>query len=99
MLISSAYAQAAGGAMGDAGLMGFLPLVLMFVLLRFGLVAIMAAACFINSIDAITLGGDWKTWYAPAGLATVTMLLGIAVFGFWRSLGQRELIGGKVAEA
>ena len=34
MLISSAYAQApAGGA--DAGLMGFLPIILMFVLLYF----------------------------------------------------------------
>jgi hypothetical protein len=47
----------------------------------------------------ITLGGDWKTWYAPAGLATVTMLPGIALFGFSRSLGTRELIGGTVVEA
>ena len=35
MLISSAYAQAAGGAGGDAGLLGFLPIILMFVLLYF----------------------------------------------------------------
>ena len=33
MLISSAYAQAAGG--GDPGFMGFLPIILMFVLLYF----------------------------------------------------------------
>lgn len=33
MPISSAYAQAAGG--GDAGLLGFLPIILMFVLLWF----------------------------------------------------------------
>ena len=33
MIISSAYAQAFGG--GDAGLMGFLPIILMFVLLYF----------------------------------------------------------------
>lgn len=33
MIISPAYAQAAGG--GDAGLIGFLPIVLMFVLLYF----------------------------------------------------------------
>ena len=32
MLISNAYAQAAGG---DAGLIGFLPIILMFVLLYF----------------------------------------------------------------
>ena len=36
MLISYAHAQAAaGGITGDAGLMGFLPLILMFVLLYF----------------------------------------------------------------
>jgi len=34
VLISSAYAQAPAGG-GDAGLMGFLPIILMFVLLYF----------------------------------------------------------------
>jgi preprotein translocase subunit YajC len=34
VLISSAYAQAAGAG-GDAGLLGFLPIILMFVLLWF----------------------------------------------------------------
>ena len=34
MIISPAYAQAAQGA-GDSGLMGFLPIILMFVLLYF----------------------------------------------------------------
>ena len=33
MIISSAYAQATGG--GDAGIIGFLPIILMFVLLYF----------------------------------------------------------------
>ena len=35
MLISSAHAQALPALGGDAGLMGFLPLILMFVLLYF----------------------------------------------------------------
>ena len=35
MLISTAYAQAAPAGPGDGGLMGFLPLILMFVLLYF----------------------------------------------------------------
>jgi preprotein translocase subunit YajC len=35
VLISSAYAQAAPAGGGDAGLMGFLPIILMFVLLYF----------------------------------------------------------------
>jgi len=35
VIISSAYAQAAPAAGGDSGLIGFLPIVLMFVLLYF----------------------------------------------------------------
>jgi Protein kinase domain len=72
---------------------------LMFVLLRYGLVTIMAAAFFINSLDSIMLGADPKAWYAPAGIATVTMLLCFSLYAFWRSLGHRELMGGKLAEA
>lgn len=65
--------------------------VLVFVLLRFGLVTIMAAIFFLNSFNQILLGADWKTWYAPAGLATLLLLLGIAAVAFWRSLGSQEL--------
>jgi serine/threonine-protein kinase len=64
---------------------------LLFVLLRLGLVATMAAVFFIDSTNLITLGTDWKTWYAPAGLASFALLLGIAIFAFWRSLGSHEL--------
>jgi hypothetical protein len=65
--------------------------VLLMVLLRYGLVTIVAAAFFIDSFDSIGLGGDWKAWYAPAGLATVALLAGIAVYAFWRSLGSRDV--------
>ena len=65
--------------------------VLVFVLLRLGLVATMAAVFFIDSFNLISLGADWKAWYAPSGLASFILLLGIAVFAFWRSLGSREL--------
>jgi hypothetical protein len=65
--------------------------VLVFVLLRLGLVATFAAVLFIDSFNLITLGADWKTWYAPAGLASLLFLLGIAIFAFWRSLGAHEL--------
>ena len=68
----------------------FIFAVLLLVLLRYGLVTIIVAAFFIDTFDAIGLGADWKTWYASAGLATVAMLAGIAVYGFWRSLGSRE---------
>jgi serine/threonine-protein kinase len=70
--------------------------VLIFALLRFGLLATIAAVYFLDGYNAITLGADWRYWFAPAGLATLLLLLGIAIFAFWRSLGSRELLGDGV---
>jgi serine/threonine-protein kinase len=70
--------------------------VLIFVLLRLGLVAAFAAIFFLNSTGAIIVGSDWTTWYAPYGLASLALLLSIALFAFWRSLGSRELLGEAV---
>ena len=71
--------------------------VLIFVLLRYGLVATVAAIVFVNEFIYITIGADWSAWYVPSGLATLLLLLGIALFAFWRSLGNRELLGGATA--
>jgi serine/threonine-protein kinase len=70
--------------------------VLTFVLLRLGLVAALAAVFFLNSCGRIIVGADWATWYAPYGVATLALLLGIALFAFWLSLGSRELLGSGV---
>ncbi len=66
---------------------------LIFVMLRMGLVAFCAAIFFLNTASRIIAGTDWTTWYAPFGLATLSLLIGIALFAFWRSLGSRELLG------
>jgi hypothetical protein len=68
--------------------------VLAMILMRVGLIATVSAIFYVNLFSAITLGNDWKAWYAPAGVATITLMLGLAGFAFWRSLGGRELIGG-----
>ena len=68
---------------------------LIFTLLRFGLVATIAAVFFINSYQYITLSTDRMSFATPSGLATLVWLVGIALFAFWRSLGSRELIGGE----
>ena len=77
----------------------FLFTVLIFVLLRLGLVAAFAALFFVNTCGKIVVGSDWTTWYAPYGLATLALLLSIAIFAFWRSLGARELLGGAAVNA
>jgi serine/threonine-protein kinase len=67
--------------------------VLIFVLVRIGLVAAMASVFYLNSCGSIVVGSDWATWWAPYGVATLAMLIGIALVAFWRSLGSRELLG------
>jgi hypothetical protein len=65
---------------------------LTFVLLRFGLVATIAAVFFSGALGGMAMGTDWSGWYVPASLATMLLLVGISVFAFWRSLGGRALI-------
>jgi hypothetical protein len=66
---------------------------LIYLLLRWGLVATVTAIYFANAFNALDLGASWKTWYAPAGLATLMLLTAVAVLAFARSLGGRELLG------
>lgn len=65
--------------------------VLMFVLLRVGLVSTISAVFFLNAVNHICLGSDWKAWWAPTGFATMLLLIALAFFAFWRSMGTREL--------
>jgi len=64
-----------------------------FVLIRRGLLAAVALVFFADSGNAVLLGADWKTWYAPYGIASLVLLVSIAVWAFWRTLGGRDLIG------
>ena len=66
-----------------------------FMLLRCGLLATIVAVFFADSMNGIPLGGDWSTWYLPATIAMVLLLIGIATFAFWRSLGGRDLLEGE----
>jgi hypothetical protein len=65
--------------------------VLALILVRMGLVSSAAAIFFINTPDRINLGPGLSGWYTPYGLATTALLVGIAVYAFWRSIGDRTL--------
>ncbi len=64
-----------------------------YLLMRVGLVATISLMFFINGLNALWLGMDWKAWYAPYGFGTFLLLLGIAGFAFWRAQGHRERAG------
>jgi serine/threonine-protein kinase len=72
---------------------------LIFVLLRVGLVAIISAVFFLDAVNGMALGGDLGAWYTPASIATLILLVAIAGFAFWRSLGGRELLEDEEAGA
>uniref|UniRef100_Q026F8 Serine/threonine protein kinase n=1 Tax=Solibacter usitatus (strain Ellin6076) TaxID=234267 RepID=Q026F8_SOLUE len=67
---------------------------LIFLLLRFGLVATLVAVFFANGANLMVLGGDWQAWYTASSLATFAAFFGVAAFAFWRSLGSQSLISG-----
>jgi len=65
---------------------------IIFILLKFGMVVTVTAVFTINQINGIALGTDWTTWYAPSGFATMALIIGFALWAFWRSAGDRELL-------
>jgi len=65
---------------------------LLFMLLRFGLLATVVAVFAINTFGNLGLGTDWGAWYAPAGFATAAMLLGLLAVAFRYAMGERELV-------
>jgi hypothetical protein len=65
---------------------------LVFTLIRFGLVPTLAAVFYINSYQYMTIGSLRTTWMTGSGIATLCLLIGLAVFAFWRSMGTRELL-------
>ena len=67
---------------------------LIAVLLRFGLIVAITAIFFLNTLNEVILGSDWRAWYTATGILYMTLLLAIALFAFSRSLGDRTLIGG-----
>ena len=64
----------------------------LFILTRLGLLAAIAAVFFSNDVSFVVKGLHWNAWYAPYGLASAALMIGIALFAFWRSLGGRELL-------
>jgi hypothetical protein len=64
---------------------------LIFVLLRFGMLASVSAVFFLNVINGITIGTDWTAWYAPTGIATIALAMSIVLFAFKQSLGGAKI--------
>jgi serine/threonine-protein kinase len=60
---------------------------------RFGLVAFLAGIYSYRLLINLPVTSNLGAWYAGGGLVAVTVVLGLALFGFWTALGGRALFG------
>jgi hypothetical protein len=71
---------------------------MVFLLIRFGLLAIVAQG-FVNGLLSewpLTMQGS--AWYAGIGLTGILLLAALAFYGFYTSLGGRPVFGAAAFE-
>jgi hypothetical protein len=69
-----------------------------FVMLRFGLLALVANVVVFNILQNFPLTTQWSAWYSGIGLAGILLIAALALYGFYTSLGGRPAFGGAVLE-
>lgn len=69
-----------------------------FLLLRFGLLAFAAALAFDQLLTSFPITTQTSAWYFETGLTGVVLLLGLAGYAFYTSLGGQPLFGRALIE-
>ena len=68
-----------------------------FLIIRFGLLAVIAMIFAWDSIEAFSATFDFSHWYAPQLLVGPLAALAVAAYGFWISLAGRPLFKDSLA--
>ena len=69
-----------------------------FVLIRFGLLALVANAAVYFILQNFPLTTQGAAWYSGISLAGILLIAAITLYGFYRSLVGRPVFGGAVLE-
>ncbi len=69
-----------------------------FLLIRFGLLAVVAAGVFNDLLGSFPLTTQGSAWYAGISLAGILLMAAMAFYGFAASLGGRPIFGGAVLD-
>lgn len=69
-----------------------------FVLIRFGLLALMANYIVSNILQNFLLTTRGTEWYSGICLAGILLIAALAFYGFYTSLGGRPVFGGAVLD-
>ena len=71
-------------------------LTIVTVVARFGVLATMAAQLFFFLSIMYPLTTDFSAWYAPSMVFALAMVVGLAVYGFYISLGGQSVFGDRL---
>lgn len=71
---------------------------LVFLLIRFGLLAFAAQGIFVGLCQSFPLTTQGSAWYAGISLAGILLMAAMAFYGFYTSLGGRPIFGRAVLE-
>ena len=69
-----------------------------FVLIRFGLLALVMQWGFLTIFDELPLTTELSTWYAEKAIVGLALMVALACYGFWISLAGRPLIARDLLE-
>ena len=69
-----------------------------FLLIRFGLLALVASQFFNNLLSNFPLTTQMSSWYAGLSLAGILLIAAMVFYAFYTSLGGRPIFGGPVLE-
>jgi len=92
-LLAALYIPSASGSEWAMIAAAFGASVMFFVLLRFGVVALMAWYFVVIGTGLIPLTLDPSAWYFGASLTRFLTVAGLAAYGAWASLGGRPVFG------
>jgi serine/threonine-protein kinase len=69
-----------------------------FVMIRFGLLALVANFMVFNILQGFPLTTEGSAWYAGISLTGILLMAAMAFYAFYTSLGGRPVFGGPVLE-
>jgi hypothetical protein len=73
-------------------------LLAVFVMIRFGLLALVANHVVFSILQQFPLTTQGSAWYAGIGLTGILLIAAMAFYGFYTSLGGRAVFGRTILE-
>jgi serine/threonine-protein kinase len=71
----------------------------LFVLMRFGVLGLVATFFVCKVIGTVPLATDFSAWYAGSALPALVAFLGLSIYGFYTSLGGQPLVRTDLLDA